>query len=76
MGQVTIYLEDQIEARMAAEAKARKLSKSKWVATIIREKLVEEWPPAVREAAGSWDDFPELVEIRGEAQADLERERL
>jgi len=76
MGQVTIYLEDEIETRMAAEAKARKLSKSKWVATIIREKLVDEWPPAVRDAAGSWDDFPELEEIRGEAHADVERERL
>lgn len=76
MGQVTIYLEDEIEAKMAAEAEARKLSKSKWIATVIREKLVGEWPPAVREAAGSWDDFPELDEIRGEAQADVARERL
>jgi hypothetical protein len=76
MGQVTIYLEDELEARMAAEAEARKLSKSKWIATIIREKLVDEWPSTVREAAGSWDDFPELKAIRGETLADLERERL
>jgi len=76
MGQVTIYLEDELEARMAAEAEARKLSKSKWIATVIREKLVDEWPPAVREAAGSWDDFPELEQIRDQAQGDVERERL
>lgn len=76
MGQVTIYLEDELEARMAAEAKARKLSKSKWIALLIRENLVDEWPPTVREAAGSWDDFPDLEEIRGEAQADVARERL
>jgi len=76
MGQVTIYLEDELEARMAAEAQARKLSKSKWIATVIREKLAGEWPPEIREAAGSWDDFPELKEIRGEAQRDVERESL
>lgn len=76
MGQVTIYLEDEIEARMAAEAEARKLSKSKWIASVIREKLVDEWPSTVREAAGNWDDFPELEEIRGKAQAEVKRERL
>lgn len=76
MGQVTIYLEDDLEARMAAEAKARKLSKSKWIATVIREKLVDEWPPAVREAAGSWIDFPDPEDIRDETQADVGRERL
>ncbi len=76
MGQVTIYLEDELEAKMVADAKARKLSKSKWIATIIREKLVNEWPPAVREAAGSWEDFPPLEEIRGETLTDIERESL
>ncbi|WP_417580367.1 CopG family transcriptional regulator [Nitrincola sp.] len=76
MGQVTIYLEDELEAKMVANAKAHKLSKSKWIATVIRERLVNEWPPAVREAAGSWGDFPELEVIRGEAHTDIERENL
>lgn len=76
MGQVTIYLEDELEAKMVAEAKARRLSKSKWIATVIREKLVDEWPPAVRESAGSWDDFPALEDIRSKAQGDIEREPL
>ncbi|MFV0276964.1 MAG: CopG family transcriptional regulator [Parahaliea sp.] len=76
MGQVTIYLEDELEAKMVADAKAHKLSKSKWIATLIREKLTNEWPPAVHEAVGSWGDFPELEEIRGEAGKDMERESL
>jgi hypothetical protein len=45
-------------------------------ATVIRERLVNEWPPAVRESAGSWGDFPALEEIRGEAHTDIERENL
>lgn len=76
MGQVTIYLDDDLEAKMVAEAKARKLSKSKWIATVISEKLINEWPLAVRESAGSWDDFPALEEIRGEIDTDIERESL
>lgn len=38
MGQVTIYPEDEIGAKMAASAKAMKLSKSKWISNVIREK--------------------------------------
>lgn len=76
MGQVTIYLEDELEAKMAADAKARKLSKSKWIATVIREKLATEWPHEVREAAGSWDDFPSIEEIRDSTHTDIGRENL
>jgi hypothetical protein len=76
MGQLTIYLDDEIERKMAANAKAMKLSKSKWVANAIREKLVDEWPETVRELAGSWKDFPTLEEIREKAQGDVPREAL
>ena len=76
MGQVTIYLDDEIEKRMTANAKAMRLSKSKWIANVIREKLVDEWPPNVRELAGSWEDFPTLEEIRETGQRDITREAL
>jgi len=76
MGQVTIYLDDEIEKRMTANAKAMKLSKSKWIANVIREKLVDEWPANVRELAGSWEDFPTLEEIRETEQRDMTREAL
>jgi hypothetical protein len=76
MGQVTIYLDDEIEKRMTANAKAMKLSKSKWIANVIREKLVDEWPANVRELAGSWEDFPTLEEIRDSGQRDITREAL
>lgn len=76
MGQVTIYLDEEIEKRMTASAKAMKLSKSKWIANVIREKLVDEWPANVRELAGSWEDFPTLEEIRETEQRDCTREAL
>ncbi len=30
-----------------------------------------EWPQAVKDLAGAWPDFPDLVEIRGESGAAL-----
>ena len=76
MGQVTIYLEDEIEQKMIVNAKAMKQSKSKWVANVIREKLTEEWPATVRELPGSWEDFPAPEELHGTEQADVKRESL
>jgi hypothetical protein len=76
MGRVTIYLDDEIEKRMTARAKAMKLSTSEWIADAIREKLMGEWPATVRELAGSWEDFPTLEEIRETERRDLPRDAL
>ena len=74
MGQVTIYLDDETEQKMMTNARAMKLSKSKWIASIIREKLVDDWPYTVRELPGSWEDFPSLEELRATTNTDTERE--
>ncbi len=42
MGQVTIYLEDEVEEKMTDAAKSAHLSKSKWVASLITEKVENE----------------------------------
>ena len=76
MGQVTIYLEDEIESKMRATAKAMNLSKSKWIAGVIKEKLVDEWPASVQDLAGAWGDFPSLDEIRDNLHPDSPREEL
>lgn len=74
MGQVTIYLDDETEQKMIANAQVMNLSKSKWIAKVIQEKLVDNWPDTVRELPGSWDDFPSLEELP--AGADSKRETL
>ncbi len=76
MGQVTIYLDDEIESKMRESAEAMKLSKSKWVADLIREKVTDEWPESVRKLAGSWKDFPLAEEIRKTTGKDILREEL
>ena len=74
MGQVTIYLEDEIENRMTKAAKSAHLSKSKWIAKLIHERVVNEWPQSVVDFAGSWDDFPSIEDVRKNSGIDAKRE--
>ncbi len=74
MGQVTIYLEEEIERKMVAAAKSAHLSKSKWIAKLIQEKVNNEWPQSIIELAGSWEDFPGIEAIRSNTGKDIKRE--
>lgn len=76
MGQVTIYLDDDIEEKMKNAAKSSRLSKSKWVASLIREKVAREWPRSIIDLAGSWKDLSLAEEGRAELGCDAEREKL
>ena len=77
MSQITIYLDKELEEEMKTAVKASRLSVSKWIANLIREKVAAEWPQDVVELAGSWgDDFPSLSEIRATEIADSSREVL
>lgn len=76
MGQVTIYLEEDIEQKMINAAKSAHLSKSKWIARVIREKVANEWPQSAVELAGAWQDFPDIDEIRSYRGKDATRETL
>jgi hypothetical protein len=74
MGQVTIYLEENIEKKMRVASKKAKLSQSKWIAGLIEEKLADEWPREVKDLCGAWRDFPDLEEIRSGMGTDIPRE--
>ena len=76
MGQVTIYIDKETEAKMISFAKAAKVSKSKWISDVIREKVATEWPSSVRELAGAWEDFPSAEELRSGHGEDARREDL
>ena len=76
MGQVTIYLDDQIEIKMKSAAKSAELSISKWIAGVIEAKVVSEWPSSVVNLSGAWEDFPSVAEIREGYAVDSIREEL
>jgi hypothetical protein len=76
MGQVTIYLEDEVEEKMSAAAKSEHLSKSKWIASLIKAKVASEWPESVVRLAGAWKDLSLAEEDRANLGRDVEREAL
>ncbi|MDX1417834.1 MAG: hypothetical protein R3293_26770 [Candidatus Promineifilaceae bacterium] len=76
MAQITIYLDQETAERMRAFVESRRISQSKWVAELIRERLQTEWPEHIVELAGAWKDFPTVEEIREDLGHDVPREKL
>lgn len=74
MGQVTIYLEDELAGKMRENAKVEGVSQSQWIARLIEEKLATTWPEPVRRLAGAWSDFPEAEALRQGQGEDVLRE--
>ena len=58
MSQITLYLDDATQALVDRAAQAHGLSKSRWVADIIRKHAAHEWPQDCLDLAGSITDFP------------------
>ncbi|MCL4819167.1 MAG: ribbon-helix-helix protein, CopG family [Vicinamibacteria bacterium] len=76
MAQVTLYLDDQTAERMKKAARAAGLSRSQWLARLVRQEVDDQWPAAVREMAGAWPDFPLAEELRTDQPPDTRREKL
>lgn len=76
MSQVTIYLDKETEEKMRLFTQSLQISQSKWIASLIKEKLQSEWPESVVNLAGAWADFPSAEEIRSELGKDVPREEL
>jgi len=74
MGQVTLYLDPETEAKMKEAAKAAGVSQSRWLAEMVRQRTSTEWPPAVMALAGAWADLPSAEELREGMPEDLPRE--
>lgn len=72
MAQITLYLDDATQALVDQAAKATGLSKSRWVAEIIRKYATHEWPEDCVALAGRFGDFP-LREEGAELPADTPR---
>ncbi len=74
MAQITIYLEDTTIAKIKQAAKKSGKSISQWIARLVKKEVDSQWPMQVREAAGKWNDFPTLSEIREPKAKDIPRE--
>jgi len=74
MAQVTIYMANDLETQIKAMASSLNISISKFISTILEQKVQNEWSSGSRKLAGSWDDFPTLQEIRANQGDDVQRE--
>jgi hypothetical protein len=73
MAQVTLYLDSRTDRQLAQAAKGAKLSKSRYVAELIRQKSAGQWPPEFLKLAGAYPDFPTADEVRASLGSDLPR---
>ena len=58
MSQITLYLDDATQALVEQAALADGVSKSRWVAEVIRKHAAHEWPQDCLALAGRFADFP------------------
>jgi hypothetical protein len=73
MAQITLYLEDALQARLKASAERHQMSQSQFVAKLIRQAVDDQWPPEVLALAGSMADFPNADELRASNGTDVPR---
>ncbi len=76
MGQVTIYLDSETEKKLLNIVKKSGVSKSKWIAHLIKEKTSHTWPDHIFDLAGAWKDLPTAEELRAGMGKDAKRESL
>mgnify|MGYP000390616386 CR=1 FL=1 len=76
MGQVTVYLDNEVEKLMKQAAKAAGMPVSRWLSELVRAKTRTDWPQEVRDAVGAWADFPDADQLRAGQGQDLLREAL
>lgn len=73
MAQITLYLDDATQELVDRAAQASGLSKSRWIAEVIRRQAAEEWPQACLAAAGRFPDFPLREESPASTSVDVAR---
>ena len=66
MSQITLYLDPAVQALVDQAAQANGMSKSRWVAELIRKYAAHEWPLDCLALAGKFPDFP-LREVEQKA---------
>jgi len=74
MAQVTIYIPNDLESQIKSMASSLNISISKFISTLLEQKVQNEWSYNSRKLAGSWDNFPTLQEIRANQGQDSLRE--
>ena len=73
MAQITLYLDDALQARLREHAARQQVSQSQFVANLIRQAVDDRWPEDVLALAGTLRSFPDADELRAASGADAPR---
>jgi hypothetical protein len=73
MSQITLYLDGATQALVEQAAKANGVSKSRWVADLIRTHAAHDWPQDCLALAGRFADFPLSDEAQTHTAVDVTR---
>jgi len=77
MAQVTIYLNNKVEAKVKKLVKEMNVSISKYISTVLEQQITNCWNNSIKNLSGVWDDFSSIEEIRANEQVnDTQREAL
>ena len=57
MAQVTLYLDDETADRLKKAAKQAGLSRSRFLARLVREATITGWPQDVKDLVGTWQEI-------------------
>jgi len=74
VAQVTIYLNNSLEAQVKEMASSLNISISKFISNILEDRISNEWQSEIKELAGSWRTFTDLNDIRNSGSEDIKRE--
>ena len=74
MNQITLYVDENTQSKMRLRAKKAGLSISKWLTRLINKEINQNWPEEIKAMPGSWNDFPNLSDIRAGTGKDGSRE--
>lgn len=73
MAQITLYIDDAVQARLRAAAAREQVSQSQFVAALIRRAIDDQWPDEALALAGSLPDFPDAEALRAGEATDTPR---
>lgn len=74
MAQVTINIDPTLETQIKDMADSLNLSISKFILSVLEEKVNSKWNPNIKQLSGSWSNFPTIDEIRENKAEDIKRE--
>lgn len=76
MTRITIKLDDELIQQVKQAAAEVKMTQNQWLASLIQQRLANNWPQVVRDMAGCWQELPQQQELRIGLGQDVTRELL